>query len=80
MAKFFWEGQEREGVDISFKTRKEEWNEYELMDGTIIRMKVIVSEVIRLDNLYDNEGNPRYIAKSANMLVVKAPENLKRKA
>jgi hypothetical protein len=42
-------------------------------------MKAVVSEIIRLNDEYDAEGNPIYIVKSGNMLVVKASDNLKRR-
>ena len=74
-----WHGRDAEGLEVRFKSNREEWNEYSLEDGSSLRMKAVVSEIIRLNGEYDAEGNPVYIVKSANMLVVKSPDNLKKK-
>jgi hypothetical protein len=67
-------------TEIEFQTRKEDWNEYQLMDGTVIKMKLVVSEILRIEGVYDEEGNPAYRIKSTNVPVVKSPDALKRKA
>ena len=74
-----WQGRDVDGLEVRFRSNREEWNEYVLEDGTNIRMKAVVSEIIRLNDEYDAEGNPIYIVKSGNMLVVKASDNLKRR-
>lgn len=74
-----WQGRDVNGLEVRFRSNKEEWNEYVLEDGTSLRMKAVVSEVVRLEGEYDVEGNPVYVVKSANMLVVKSPDNMKKK-
>jgi len=74
-----WQGRDVDGLEVRFKSNREEWNEYTLEDGSLLRMKAVVSEIIRLHGEYDPEGNPIYIIKSANMLFVKSPDNLKKK-
>jgi len=64
---------------VPFRGDVEHWNEYLLDDGTVLRMKSIVREVVRLDGHYDAEGNPAYIVDSANVTHVSAPEDLKRR-
>lgn len=59
---------------------KEPWQEYQLIDGSTIRLKAIVSEIWRVDGEYDAEGNPLYAVKSQVFSSVHAPEHLKRKA
>lgn len=73
-----FEGKAAEGLDIDFKTIKEEWNEYQVNDGTIIRMKVVVTNIVKLTDKYDKEGNPIYLVKSSNVLSISAPEKLKK--
>jgi len=73
-----FEGKIVEGVDLDFKTLKEEWNEYQVTDGSIIRMKVVVTNIARVTDKYDNVGNPIYVVKSSNVLTVSAPEKLKK--
>ena len=71
-------GKEVDAIDTSFKISREDWNEYQLEDGTNLRLKCIVSEIYRVSGEYDKEGNPLYIVKSANILNVKSPEHLKK--
>jgi hypothetical protein len=52
--------------------------EYYLSDGTSLRMKVVMTEVWRVVDEYDQEGNPVYITKSANVLTIIAAEGLRR--
>ncbi len=80
MPKINWQGKEVEAFDVDFRVSREDWNEYALLDGTTIRMKAVVSSIIRLEDQFDNEGNPVYMVKSNNMVVVKSPEHLKKKA
>ena len=79
MPKINFQGREVDATEVEFQTRKEDWNEYQLMDGSIIKMKLVVSGIFRIDGLFDNEGNPVYQIKSTNVPVVKSPDTLKRK-
>jgi len=67
-----------EALDMDFKSVKEDWNEYQINDGTIIRMKVVVTNIAKLTDKYDNDGNPIYVVKSSNVLAVSAPEKLRK--
>lgn len=61
------------------QSSQEPWNQYLLGDGTTLKLKVIVTEIWRAVGEYDNDGNPLYIAKSNNILVVNAPDELRKK-
>lgn len=74
-----WKGKSVEALDVRFKNIKEEWNEYQLEDGSILRTKSVVSEILRIPEEYDREGNPVYMVKSANMIVTRSPDDLKKK-
>ncbi len=74
-----FQGRETDAVDVDFQIRKEDWNEYLLMDGSIVKMKLVVSGILRVQGEYDNEGNPVYIVRSQNVMAVKAPDSLRRK-
>ena len=78
MPRMQWQGEEVDALETRFKVVREDWNEYELEDGTIIRMKPVVAEVLRIVDHWDTEGNPVYQVKSANVLMVKAPDHLKK--
>ena len=78
MVKIPYKGREVEAEDVSFSVVNEDWNRYQLHDGTEIRMRLIVRDVVKIPGEFDNEGNPVYIVKSGNVVVVKAPTNLRR--
>jgi len=78
MPKMNFQGKEVEATEVRFQTIKEDWNEYQLMDGTVLRMKAVVGEVFRVEDTYDNEGNPVYQVKSNNLLIVKPTDALKK--
>ncbi len=59
------------GKKLNFKTLKEEWNEYELEDGTKLYVKLVLIDVVRLDE-FSNLGEPVYNILSQNLVKVKA--------
>lgn len=67
-----------EVTEVGFRSSGENWNEYLADDGTVIRIKLIVTEVLRVDGQYDAEGNPGYVVKSTNVTNVSPPEELRR--
>lgn len=78
MARMQFQGREMEVVPVEYRIEREDWNEYQLFDGSHLRLKVVVSEIVRVVGEYDLEGNPVYIAKSGNILAVRSPDELKR--
>jgi len=71
-------GGEVEAMDIDFETVKEDWNEYKLEDGTILKFKTIVSSVIRTEDYDPMTGDPIYHIRSTNVMRVRVPNELKR--
>ena len=69
----------KEGVEVHMIGADERWSSVTLEDGTTIRLKQTVTQVIRVDDEYDQDGNPVYLTKSANVMVVDAPDSLRRK-
>lgn len=63
---------------IPYRTNVEHWNEYLLDDGTVLRLKPVVTEVLRVEGEYDAHGNPGYIVQSTNVTAVDAPDELRR--
>jgi len=76
--KLTYQGREIDAVEVDFKVLKEDWNEYDLADGTRVKVKYVASNMVRLINEYDNDGDPIYLVKSSNVLALSVPENLKR--
>ncbi len=70
-----------EGVDVPVASSQENWSEYTLEDGTIMRIKTVVLFVIRAIGQYDQEGNPLYFTRAQPVIgSVHVPEKLKKKA
>ena len=67
-----------DAIELDFKTKKEDWNEYEVSDGTTIRLKLVAANIVRVQDRYDNDGNPIYLVKSSNVIGVSVPEHLKK--
>ncbi len=57
------DGSEVEAERVDFKTVKEDWNIYELIDGTIIRTKNIVVEIYRLESIDPATGQHNYFVR-----------------
>ncbi len=72
-------GQEVDAETIDVTQSGERWNEYLLDDGTFLKVKLVLTNVYRVDGQYDTEGNPVYILQSTNVVSANAPQNLRRK-
>lgn len=73
------DGRVLEGIIVDINSTQENWNQYLLSDGTILKLKVVATEVVRLEGEYDKEGDPIYIIKSANVVSAIVPDELKKK-
>ena len=73
-------GEEVEALPIDINQTSEYWNQYLLDDGTVIKMKLVATKVLRVDTKFDPEGNPLYVIQSTNITSVNAPDNLKKKS
>lgn len=75
--KIIYEGKELEGEQLEFEGEKESWNKYTTEDGSIIKLKVVVSKIIRT-NLYNPNGDPIYVVNSTNLVDADVPDKLKK--
>jgi hypothetical protein len=71
-------GRQVEATPVDVNQSSEKWNEYLLEDGTVLKMKLILKKVMRVDNEYDGEGNPIYVMQSTNVNTITAPKHLKK--
>ncbi|MHB8470728.1 MAG: hypothetical protein ACYDCH_13395 [Gaiellaceae bacterium] len=63
---------------MTFRAGSEHWNEYLVDDGTVIKLKLVVTEIVKVDDEYDpRTGDPLYVVNSTNVVSVQAPEQLK---
>jgi hypothetical protein len=67
-----------DATEMGFQTGGEHWNEYLLSDGSVIRLKPVATEILRVDGKYDNDGNPVYIVKAANVVSVSASDKARK--
>ena len=73
------DGHRARAVEVSVQSAQEHWNEYLLDDGSVIRLKPVATEVFRLVDRHDPEGNPIYVLKSTNVVVVRAADHLRQR-
>jgi hypothetical protein len=70
-----------EGVKVPIAESTERWTDLKLEDGTVLRVKPAIISVIRVDNRYDQEGNPLYVVQGGQiMTVASVREELKQNA
>lgn len=74
-----YQGKKIGGEVLKFETKREDWSVYQTEDGTEVRMKSVVSDIIRLD-LYKEDGEPVYLVKSTNLVSTDVPEILRKSA
>ena len=67
-----------DATEMGFQTGGEHWNEYLVQDGSVIRLKPVVTEILRIDGEYDPEGNPVYVVKSASVVPVLASDKARK--
>ena len=68
-----------EAEDLDFTDEHEHWNTYKLIDGTTLKVKLVLQGVKRLQKC-DPTGFPIYLIKSANIVrAVDVPQELKAK-
>lgn len=66
-----------EAEDVDFIEEKENWNVYRLSDGTILKVKLVLTGVKRLKK-WNPDGTPIYVINSQNIVrVVNVPKELK---
>ena len=71
-------GKQVEGEDLEFDSIKEGWDEFKTEDGTIVKVKLYVSNVIRAKDLKTESGEPLYIVKHGTIVTTVVPEKLKK--
>ena len=70
--KIVLDGQSVDGHRVDFTPVDEPWTKHRLTDGTIVRIKLVVADVVKVS--VDKPGSePRYIVKSSNILAIDTP-------
>jgi hypothetical protein len=71
-------GPEKNAELVEIQQSSEQWNQYLLADGSVVRLKAVVVEVWRVLDEYDQDGNPSYVVRSRNVINVMAPDELRK--
>jgi len=71
-------GQEVEGTVVQVENQVENPSTYNLEDGTQLRMRTVLTEVIRLEGIYNDEGETIYVLKSQNIVTSNVAEKYRR--
>ncbi len=71
-------GRQVQATPVEINQSSERWNEYLLEDGTVLKMKLVLKKVYKVDGEYDEEGNPVYVMQSTNVTAVNSPNDLKK--
>lgn len=61
--------QEKRGEIIEIKSSNEAWSEYVLENGHKIKVKQIITQVVKLEE-NDKVGNPEYVVQTAPLMSV----------
>ncbi len=68
---------EHELVEVTSSV--ENWSVYTLADGTIVRVKPIIAEFIKVIGKFNEEGEPIYMMKGGMVPSLRVPKRLMRK-
>lgn len=66
-------GQDRDAVEVDFKIRREDWNEYELLDGGKVKMR---AAVMRMLQVVDDDGRPVLTPEGDRLIVVQSQNSV----
>ena len=77
--KYRYQDREVDGEPITWTTPGEAWTTYEMSDGSSLKIKTVMLDIARLDEVDDN-GNPIYLFNAQQVLgVTPNPELVKKK-
>ena len=71
-------GESLDAIEVDFKVIHEPWSTYELSDGTKLRWRSTVSEVLLVQGKLNPDGSQAYFVASSNSLVASTPETNKK--
>ncbi len=77
--KIKFQGEERTAIEIEFEPEKESFSTYALHDGTTLKLKLVLTEVMRIEGAYAPNGDPIYMIQASQIMAVSAPDALERR-
>ena len=64
MVKIKHKGKEVEATPIDVLSQEEFWNTYQLVDGSVLRLKVVVKDILKVVDELNSDGSSIYITQS----------------
>ena len=61
-------GDTSDAEQIEITQSSENWNQYLLEDGSVLKIKLVATKVVRLKDQYDPSGNPVYFLQSNTII------------
>jgi len=77
--KIKFNGKDADAIPVEVSQESAPWNTYLLEDQSVIKLKVVLTKAVRVEDEYDPEGNPVYLVQSTNIVKVESPDSLKKK-
>ena len=69
-----YQGKEIEVVEVEVLTETERWNEYQLANGGVLAIKLVLVKVCKAVNEKNPDGTALYMVNSQNIVKVKSNE------
>lgn len=71
------DGRSPDAESVDFESVEQNWDEYKLEDGTTLKIKLQVNGIYRLEDEYDEMGEPIYVVNTNNQVrLVDIPDEL----
>jgi len=74
-----YNGKDVTGESVGFTTDGEQWSQYSLADGSQMKVKTVMMDVVRLDDEYSEQGDPVYLFTAQQVIGVVPNPELKKK-
>jgi hypothetical protein len=73
-------GQTTDGFEVPVEESNERWSEFKLEDGTTLKAKMTLINIVRVPDAFDQMGNPMYVINATpTFAIVDVSEKLRRK-
>ena len=69
-------GELLDGDELDFEALRDQWQEYRLEDGTLLKIKLVLAKVVRVRDRLTALAQPLYSTESQNVMTVsvRSPE------
>ena len=73
------DGKMLDGFEVPVTESTERWTEVQLEDGSVLRIKPSIVAAIRVTGQYDQDGNPMYVLKATNAMMLAESKDIYKK-